>query len=122
MFGNLLTCYNYNLSGGIMTGNEIYNKLTSSDFYSKALDFKIQKILEFESEREASAFLSLYCTLLVENQYDDFNEERLSKSYQKINTLILQNKTLSTKEFLENPKKEDIYLLRGNLCRVLHII
>lgn len=105
-----------------MTGNEIFNIITSSDFYAKALDFSIEKVLVFTSEPEASEFLALYCTLLSEKQHGDFNEERLSSTYKKLNTVLLQNKQISSKDFLKNPQENVVYILRGTMCRILRII
>lgn len=101
-----------------MTGRKIWDSLTDKAFYFRAFDFDIQKHLELETEDESREFLTLYCVLLKTKE-KSCNEDDLLQAYTEISATLSKNSKISSKEFLENPKEDVTYFLRGKLCLAL---
>lgn len=104
-----------------MTGRQIYDSLTDKAFYFRAFDFEDQdqKPFELASENEAREFLTLYCVLKTTKEYAEYSEEKLLMAYNKISAILVEKSKISSKEFLENPKEDITYFLRGKECLAL---
>lgn len=74
-----------------MDGRNIYESFTSIPFALAAEDFAEHQKRSFDTHEEALKFLSLYCVLLKETKYTDYNEERYVQNYKKFEDALRKN-------------------------------
>ena len=72
-----------------------------------------------ETESNAKDFLTRFCVLETTKEYAGYSEEKLLQAYTEISAILAENSKISSKEFLENPKEDITYFLRGKLCLAL---